>query len=288
MSVQIDADTRLLGLIGHPLEHSFSPQIHNYACEKLALNYAYFCFDIPPDKLAPALKGLQALDIRGFNITIPYKQKVMAAADYLHSPVKKIGAVNTIVNEKGVFHAYNTDAGGFIRMLVEEGGYSPAGSSALIVGAGGAARAVGIGLLEAGIDRLQVVNRTPEKGEDMVSEWQDYYPAVKLAAGELKEEYYRSLLPEMDLVVDTTPVGMSPKTDVEPVLSPSSLHSGLLVVDLVYNPPETVLMQAARRAGAEVLNGERMLLYQALEAFQLWTGTDPYQLAWPEDFFRRN
>ncbi|MFW6386470.1 MAG: shikimate dehydrogenase [Bacillota bacterium] len=288
MTVDIDSGTQLLGLLGHPLEHSFSPKIHNYACEKLGLNYAYLCFDILPEDLKEALAGLRALGVRGFNVTIPYKRDVMKAADRLHSPADEIGAVNTVVNENGIFHAYNTDAGGFLRMLKKEAGFSPAGSSALIAGAGGAARAVGISLLEAGVDSLRVVNRTPGKGKELVAEWREFYPGTDLDAGELRKEYYSPLLREVELVVDTTPVGMSPNTDVEPVLSPSVLHSNLLVVDLVYNPAETVLMKAARRAGATTLNGEGMLLYQALEAFQLWTGVDPFQLDWPENFFHRN
>ena len=281
----IDVHTNILGLIGHPLEHSFSPRIHNYACSKLDLNFVYLCFDISPEDFDIALKGLRKLGIKGFNITIPYKQRIMEFLDQLDSMAEKIGAVNTVVNKNGVFHGYNTDGSGFLRMIKDDGDFNPEGKRGIIIGAGGAARAAGISLLEAGMKELCVINRTLDKAEELVREWCEYYPDIDIKSGKLTEDYYRPILSKMDLVVDTTPVGMMPDVEVEPVIKEETMHSGLFVVDLVYNPRETVLMKAARRAGAETLNGEKMLLYQGLEAFKLWTGEDPYKLNWPDDIF---
>ncbi len=271
----IDSRTRILGLIGHPLGHSLSPHLHNYYLNKIELNYVYLAFDIKPGELKVALKGLKALNFRGANITIPYKEDIIDYLDEIDDMAAKIGAVNTVVNEKGKLYGYNTDAPGFIQMLEDEGGFEIKGKRVLIIGAGGASRAVGFALCQSGIEEITLLNRTKEKAKLLVQIWKKYYPEVKFEYMELKSCDLTEIVPGINLIVDTTPVGMSPKIDVEPVIPAEYLHSEHFVVDLVYNPLETTLIKAARSKGARTLNGLGMLLYQGIEAFKLWTGYKP-------------
>lgn len=283
---KINTETEILGLIGYPLEHTFSPYLHNYALDKLDLNYVYLTFEIRPENLQEGIKGLKSLGIRGVNVTIPYKEKVLSFLDEVDSLADEIGAVNTIINKDENLKGFNTDALGFKRMLEEDGDFEINNKKVLIIGAGGASRAVGSVLCRNGIKELYLINRTRKKAEELGHIWQKNYPHVKIETGILAPEYYNLLLKRVDLVVDTTPVGMSPEIDVPPVISTEKFHSNLLVVDLVYNPAVTTILDAARKAGAKTLNGQGMLLYQGIEAFELWTGVDPDNIEWPGDIFK--
>jgi len=278
--VDIDIDTTALGLIGYPLGHSISPLIHNYALDKLDLNYVYLPFEIEPDQLKEGIQGLRSLKIKGINVTIPYKNDVIPYLDDLDPLAEQIGAVNTINNHEGKLKGYNTDASGFKKMLKEDAGFSIKGKKALIIGAGGASRAVGEVLCQNKIQELHIINRTENKARQLAKKWRENYPAVEIGVKGIAENYYRSIMERMDLIVDTTPVGMAPETDVAPVLAADCFHSNLLVVDLVYNPPETTILRAAKKAGAQTLNGLTMLLYQAVDAFKLWTGKEPEVKDW--------
>lgn len=277
---KINIGTKILGLTGYPLEHSLSPLLHNQALKDLSLNYVYLPLPVKPDDLEDGIKAVRALDIRGLNVTIPYKEKVIPYLDKLESLAEEIGAVNTIVNDNGKLTGYNTDCSGFKRMLEEDGSFNIAGKKAIIIGAGGASRAVGTALASGGIDEIYLLNRTRERAENLVQDWQKNYPAIIVQYSPLIPEYYLPLCEKADLIVDTTPVGMNPETDVPPVIEKGSFHSGQLVVDLVYNPQETTILKAAKEKGAETLNGLGMLLYQAADAFKLWTGYEPDLVKW--------
>lgn len=276
----IDIKTDKLGLIGYPLGHSISPLLHNHAFQKMNLNYVYLAFEIEPELLEKGINGLTALKIKGVNVTIPYKKKIIPFIDDIDSVARKIGAVNTLVNIDNKLKGYNTDAYGFKKMLNKDGDFSIKGKKALIIGAGGASRAAGIVLCENGIKELTIINRTEKKAENLASKWEKYYPDVRIVSGGLKKNFYSSIIEKMDLIVDTTSVGMAPEAEVEPVIATDKFHSNLLVVDLVYNPPETTILKAARTAGAETLNGLSMLLYQAEKSFELWTGKIPDLDSW--------
>lgn len=280
--MKIDINTKILGLIGYPLGHSISPLLHNYSLEKLDLNYVYLAFALEPDSIQKGLEGLTALNFRGINVTIPHKNRVIPYLDELDPLAQKIGAVNTIVNDNNKLQGYNTDAAGFKRMLEDDGNFIISGKKAAVIGAGGASRAVGVVLCHSGISELYVINRTYDKARKLVRTWQQFYENIKIEAVPMEIAEYQPLIKKMDLIVDTTPVGMSPETDVEPVIAAHTLHAGQLVVDLVYNPPETTLMKAARSQGAQTLNGLDMLLYQGIEAFKLWTGQEPDVDDWRE------
>ncbi len=270
----INADTKILGLIGYPLGHTISPLLHNHSIDEHNLNYIYLPFPVETDKLADAISGFKAINFKGLNVTIPHKENVIPLLDKIDPVAKKIGAVNTIVNENGLLTGYNTDVTGLIRMIEEDGNFDIKGKTAMVIGAGGAARATGVALLEEGVSELYLLNRTVDKAENLVAEWKEHYPLTSIYAGSLDSESYKSYIGSVDLLIDTTPRGMEPNIDVPPVINAEYMHSNMLVVDLVYNPKETTLIKAAKEANANYLNGMGMLLYQGIDSFKIWTGID--------------
>ncbi len=276
----VDSGTGLLGLFGHPVEHSISPLIHNQALKKHNLNFVYLAFDIKPEAVQSAVAGIRSFGIKGVNVTIPHKKKVVEYLDIVEDTAQKLKAVNTIVNDEGCLKGYNTDIAGFQRMLEKDGQFIIKGKKVLIIGAGGAARAVCSALCEKDAAELYIINQTPEKALRVVEKWSATYPEIEFGGGGLTEEFYGPLLEKVDLVVDTTPVGMEPNVEQPPVIKTGNIHSGQLVVDLVYNPRETTILQEASKKGARTLNGLPMLLYQAAESFHLWTGVYPDVEGW--------
>ncbi len=250
----------LFGLIGNPVGHSLSPPMHEAAYNDLGLEARYLTFEPDPENLETAIDGAQALGIRGLNVTIPFKQDVLAlesvAADDLAT---RIGAVNTIDFTGQEITGHNTDAIGVLRALRNHD-VQLEGATAVLVGAGGAGRAVAFGLADAGAT-VHIANRTASKADDLAA-------AVPNARG-YELEAVGDLLPEADLLVNATSVGM--ETDVSPVPA-EALHDELAVMDAVYRPLETRLLREAAAAGATTVDGGWMLLYQGVEALELWTG----------------
>jgi shikimate dehydrogenase len=278
----INIKTQVLGLIGYPLGHSLSPLLHNQAIKELGLNYVYLAFEVEPANLREALEGIRALNVKGINVTIPFKEKVIPLLDEVDPLASQVGAVNTICNEGGYLKGYNTDVTGLRRMIEEDGEFNLKGKKAVVVGAGGAGRAAGFALCQAGIGEIYLLNRTLQKAMGVTAEWKQYYPGVSIDCGPLEVKHYYSILKEADLLIDTTPIGMAPEVDVPPVIAEKALHPELLVIDLVYNPRETTLLKAARRVGADTLDGLGMLLYQGIESFKIWTGYSPSVESWRE------
>ncbi|GAB6138841.1 shikimate dehydrogenase [Halanaerobaculum tunisiense] len=265
------ANTEITGLLGDPVEHSLSPVMHNRAFQELGLNNLYLPWAVKEDKLAQAVAGIRGLDIKGANLTIPHKQQVLPHLDELSEEARLIGAVNTIENQAGKLIGHNTDGRGYLRSLQEEADFNPAAKKVLVVGAGGAARAVAFQLALAGVSELYIANRTVKKAKALIEEINKQLEVTGKAIS-LSKERLAEKMERLDLVVDTTPVGMYPQTEVEPVIPADLLHSDLLVSDLVYNPQETVLLQVAKKKGAATLSGLGMLLYQGVIAFEIWTG----------------
>jgi shikimate dehydrogenase len=261
--------TKLTGLFGYPVEHSLSPSMHNDAFAKLGLNYLYLLFSIEPDNVDQAVAGIRGLGISGINVTIPHKQAVIPHLDQLSEEAELIGAVNTIENKEGTLIGHNTDGRGFIRSLKEETNFVATDKSVLLVGAGGAARAISFQLALEGIEKLFITDLELSKAEDLATEIKDNTDVEVVTIG---QEKIADIIADLDLLVDSTPVGMHPNVDVDPVVGADLLHQDLIVYDVVYNPQETVLLQAAKRAGATAVSGLGMLLYQGVIAFEIWTG----------------
>ena len=266
--MNIKGSTNIVGLIGHPVEHSFSPPMHNAAFEKLGMDYAYVAFDVEPQNLKSAIDGAKSLGIRGLNVTIPHKIEVMQYLDEIDEVAGLIGAVNTIdfKDMKG----YNTDGIGAVRAIEEV--TSIKDKNVVIAGAGGASRAISFYIAKYGASRLTILNRNVEKAQKLASDVSNSGLIGDVKADSISE--IASLLDDADILINTTPVGMHPNVNDEPIASASDMHEGLVVFDAVYNPNETGLLKEAVKAGAEPIFGIKMLLYQGAESFRIWTGAD--------------
>lgn len=264
----IDGRTQLVGLLGWPVEHSLSPTMHNTAFKALDLNWRYLPLPVAPGRVKEALAGLLALNFRGVNVTVPHKQAVIPHLDQISPAAQVIGAVNTIVIKDGHLLGHNTDGEGFLA-AVREAGFDPAGKRALVLGAGGAARAVVYTLAQSGC-AMSIHNRTAARAQSLAREMQ----ALKLAAVEPVSQLETLDLNRIDLLVNTTPVGMWPQVQACPWPRMLSLPAHWTVYDLVYNPRETRLLKQAKAAGARPVDGLGMLVWQGALAFKLWTGRD--------------
>jgi shikimate dehydrogenase len=253
----INADTRICCLIGDPVEHSLSPLIHNAGYQALGINYAYVSFRVSDIKRA--IEGIRGLGIRGASVTIPHKTKAIKYIDRIDPPAEKIGAINTIVNDDGVLTGYNTDGDGALQALEEVTALK--GKKAVLIGSGGAALAIAFGLKAKGV-KLVVLNRTEEKAGRL---------AKKVNAEGFGGLNRLSEISSADILINATPVGMPPKTD-RTIIPKDLLHNRLTVFDIVYNPRDTRLLIEARERGCAVVYGHKMLLYQAVKQFELFTG----------------
>ena len=266
--MKIKGSTNVVGLIGHPVEHSFSPPMHNAAFEELGLDYAYVAFDVNPDDLKAAIQGAQSLNIRGFNVTIPHKVNVMEYLDELDEVAELIGAVNTIdfKNLKG----YNTDGIGAIRAIEEVS--SIKNKSVVIAGAGGASRAISFYIAKYGAEAITILNRNESKAQSLASDVSNSNLIDSVNSDSIGK--IADYVNDADILIDTTPLGMHPHVDDEPIVRAEEMHDDLVVFDAVYNPNETVLLKEAVKAGAKPVYGIKMLLYQGAESFRIWTGRD--------------
>lgn len=271
VALTINGRTKLTGLFGDPVEHTLSPAMHNAAFTALGLNFVYVPFRVPKEALGSAVTAVRALGLAGVNVTVPHKEEVLPYLDHVSEEASLIGAVNTIVNENGQLKGYNTDARGFMR-AVRETGFDAQGREAVVIGAGGAARAVCAALALAGVKRIAIFNRTYARGEALAAE-------VAAATGVetealVWEELGRSgtgVLRAAEIVVQTTTLGMHPDEEGCPLVSGEAFRPGQLAVDLIYNPPQTRFLRLAAAAGAATQNGLAMLLHQGAAAFELWT-----------------
>lgn len=249
-------------MIGEPVRHSLSPVIHNAAFATAGLDWVFVAFPVPASALGAAVAGVRALGIRGLSVTMPHKNAIIGKLDRLSPTATRLDAVNTVISRGGVLVGENTDGGGFVDWIRGECQFDPGGKRCVVLGAGGAARAVVLALAEAGAAQVTVLNRTPERGGQ----------AAELA-GTAGRVGTGGDVAEADLVINATPLGMTDaKADVGWGVEIGALGMGQLVVDLVYDPRETPLIQTARRHGARAYNGVGMLIHQAARAFELWTG----------------
>ena len=270
--MDINSSTKLYGIFGHPIKHSFSPSMHNAAFQKLGLNCVYLAFDILPENLKTATGSIRQLNIQGINVTIPHKQEIMNYLDEISDEAKYTGAVNTIKNNDGKLFGHNTDVGGFLKDLEMELGITKfSGISACLIGAGGAARAVMSGLCMNGAKKITIINRTKSKASELADYFTKRFSDIEINSADLNNnsEIKKCLLGS-DLLINSSSAGM---TGHDPLNIPLNLMpKNSCVYDLVYNPKETQLVKQAKSLGHKASSGLGMLLYQGAESFELWTG----------------
>jgi shikimate dehydrogenase len=265
----ISGRTWVCGVIGDPIEHTISPAIHNAAFQKMELDFIYVPFRVKREELAQAIQGMRALNIRGLNVTLPHKVAVIPYLDELDPLAERIGAVNTIVNEDGALKGYNTDASGFLRALETEK-IKIEGKNIVIIGAGGASRAIAFILVDRGAN-LTILNRHPESARELAG-WILETFRKKTVALELNEINLNDTLDKADMMINATSVGMVPDAEATPVPS-RLLRPGLDVFDIIYNPLRTRLLVDAEKMKARTIGGIEMLVQQGAAAFELWSGS---------------
>ncbi len=268
--VELDGETRVVGVIGWPVRHSLSPAMQNAAISALGLNWIYVPYEVSPTRLEEALDGMRALGITGLNVTVPHKQGVAELVDELGETARALGAVNTIWNKDGFLFGYNTDGDGFLRAL-RESGETVEGKRAALIGAGGSGRAVAYALARDGVSALTIVNRTVQRGLEVADLVREHVP-VDVSAVALNSAEAEAAIREADIIVDSTPCGMYPDVDAPAVIPGDWLREGQCVCDLVYTPRETSLLKLARARNARPLGGTGMLVYQGAIALERWTG----------------
>ena len=273
--MMITGKTKLLGLIGTPVEHSKSPAMYNYCFEKFGLDYAYLAFDIPMEKTEDAIKALKTVGFRGANVTMPCKQEALKFMDELTPAAKAIGAVNTIVNDNGKLTGYNTDGLGYTRNL-ERSGILVKGKKIVLLGGGGAASAIAAQAALEGAAKISIFNLKDAfwgSLEKTVQRIADAVPGCEFTLNDLADkELLKKYIDEADILSNATKVGMAPNDNATLIEDTSWFRKDLVVTDAVYAPPKTRFLREAEAAGCVVCSGLGMLLCQGAEAFRLYTG----------------
>lgn len=271
--MEIKATTKIYGIFGHPVGHSLSPAMHNGAFGALGIDSVYLAFDISPEKIGPAADALRTLGIKGVNITIPHKESIIPHLDKISPDARLMGAVNTVKNDDGILSGYNTDVGGFLRAIKEDIDAKPLGSNVLLLGAGGASRAVLSAFCMNGAESVYIANRTYDKALKLGAEFKKQFKDITIEPVALDDvKRINDILSEADILVNSTSAGMEGKEAVE--LPLESLKKTAAVYDLVYKPRETRLVKEARRLGHRASGGLSMLLYQGALSFEIWTGIE--------------
>jgi len=268
MKMNISGKTQTYGVIGNPIEHSLSPAMQNAAFEALKMNCVFLAFKVAPNEVENALRGMRGLNVRGLNVTMPNKNAVIGYLDEVDDTAKFLGSVNTILNDNGKLRGFSTDGSGAFRAL-HENGIELSGKNLLLLGGGGAAKAIAFALAKE-VDQLMLLNRTPEKMKELASAL-NKKARKKVTVGLLSEKAVQKNLRGADIIINATSVGMHPNVE-ESLVKSAWLESNLTVMDIVYNPFETKLAKEAKAAGAKVISGLEMLIYQGAASFEIWTG----------------
>ena len=265
--MRINGKTKVIGIIGYPIEHTFSPIMHNTLFERLKLNYVYVPFLVKPEHLQAAVESIRALNIVGVNVTIPHKEKVIPYLDDIEPIAKKIGAVNTICNNKGKLIGYNTDVYGFISSIKAHN-ISVRKKRVFVLGAGGAAHAICFGLIEMGATCFYIADIFYDKAKSLCERILSFYPDVEVHPGPAKEEF-TSYVEEVDIFVNASPVGMR-AGDPLPVAKKSLCsNKNLFIYDVIYNR-ETELIKFAKERKIPYIDGLEMFVIQGARSFELW------------------
>ena len=263
----ISGKTRVCGVIGDPIEHTLSPVIHNAAFNHLKLDFVFLAFRVKAADLENAVRGMRGLGIHGLNVTMPHKSTVIAYLDEVDPAVKFLGSANTILNKNGKLSGFNTDGVGALKAL-RENCTELSEKKVLLFGAGGAAKAIAFSLAEE-VGELVVLNRAAEKAAALADAVNRMF-GKKIVDGALSPSAVQKNLQDADILVNATSVGMHPNIN-QSLVAPQWLRSDLTVMDIVYNPVETKLARDAKAAGAKVISGVEMLIYQGAASFEIWT-----------------
>ena len=266
--MDVSGKTRVYGVIGDPIEHSLSPVIHNAAFADLGLESVFLAFRVKPAEIGNAVNGMRALGIHGLNVTMPHKTTVIPHLDEVDKIARFLNAVNTIHNKNGKLWGFNTDGVGALKAL-RENGVDPKGKKVLLLGAGGASRAIAYTIAHEA-DELVILNRTVKPAKELARQLRQLLPK-KISADALSPEAIEDNLMDSEVLINATSIGMKPNVNETPV-NPKWLRTNLAVMDIVYNPLETKLAKIAKEAGAKVVSGVEMLIYQGAASFEIWTG----------------
>jgi len=269
----MDGRTRWLGIIGYPIRHSLSPLMHNAAFEALDMDYRYISLAVEPRRIQSAVNALQTLRFRGFNVTIPHKQRIMAFMDRLTPEAKLIGAVNTVDIQHDQLVGHNTDGRGFTRAFREETGRTVSGRRVLLLGAGGAARAVAFQSVLDGVRTLLIANRSSQRAQGLARDLHRLSIPCDISVLPWTKGALKSGTQQSDIIINATSVGMNPLDP--PLLSSAILKPHHVVCDLIYKPLLTALLKQAQTAGATAVSGLGMLVHQGALSFEIWTGRRP-------------
>jgi len=273
--LNIRATSTILGVIGDPIAHSFSPDMHNAAIGALKADYAYVAFCVDSGEVGRALNGMKAFGIRGLNVTIPHKRAVMEHIDRISEEALAVGAVNTISLEDGDLVGYNTDVFGLSTALERVAGLQEFPKCCVVLGAGGAARAAVYALgMRKEVETVAILNRTAERAESLAVDMEKI-TGTRMLPDALNVGALSATFPDAGLVINTTSLGMHPHTDDTPLQDTQSVHPNLVLYDTVFNPLRTRLMSQFKEAGAEAYGGLDMLIHQGARSFQIWTGLSP-------------
>lgn len=274
--IEITGKTGLICLLGSPISHSISPQMHNQAFKKLGLDYRYLAFDVDKNSLKQAVDGLKALGVKGFNVTMPYKNAIIKLIDEISPEAKMVGCVNTVLNDNGKLIGYCTDGIGYMNAL-KQLSHNIIGYKMTMIGAGGASSAICVQSALDGVSKIDIfVRKTTflQREEKFIGEIENN-TSCKINLYNLADtERLRQSIMESKILVNATPVGMYPNCNESIISDKSMFHKDLIVSDLIYNPKETKLLKDARSAGCHTFNGSYMLLYQGAKAFKIWTGKE--------------
>ncbi len=277
----VNGATELLGVIGHPISHSFSPVMHNAALRHLGLNHIYVPMEINPVNLEKAIQGLTALGFKGVNVTLPFKEAVIPYLNKLSTRASTVGSVNTIVvHPDGKTSGYNTDGQGFSLALKEDLNFKCEGKRVLILGAGGACRAVAMEAALSGAGQIIIAGRTLQKAQALIERVRQYFPSTQSSFIDIKHPELQKQVQECDLLVNATSLGMKPEDPM--LIDPSWLSAKTHIYDLIYNPLETPLLREARKRGCPAANGLTMLIGQGAASFYIWLDIKP-----PLDIMRK-
>jgi shikimate dehydrogenase len=266
--MEISGKTRICGVIGDPIEHTLSPVMHNAAFKHLGLDFAYLAFRVKKTELKNAIKGMRSLGIHGLNVTMPHKVEVIKYLDDVDSAVNFIGAANTILNDAGKLLGFNTDGIGAIRAL-EENAVKIDGKRMLLLGAGGAAKAIAFSAAEY-LDELVILNRNFGKAKRIAEILRRNFNK-KIIADALSQNNIKEHLKNSDILINATPVGMHPNEN-QSLVAMEWLRPDIYVMDIIYDPVETKLLKDAKKVGAKVISGIEMLIHQGAASFEIWTG----------------
>ena len=268
MSVNITGKTRIMGLIGNPVEHSISPQLHNMLCKHFELNLVYLPFRVNADDLVTVVEAFKALDVVSFNITIPHKVDIIKQLDNISEEALMMGAVNTVkIKDKKLF-GYNTDGQGFMRSL-RDAGMDVKGSKVVILGAGGAARAVAVKLAQEGANSIVILNRSKDKARILTELVNNRVKEIAVF-DEMTEDKLMKYTQDCNIIINTTSVGMWPEIDKSPIEMAEIFENRPFVCDLIYNPIKTKFLKIAEENLCKTLSGLGMLIYQGVSAFEIW------------------